>query len=537
MSITSVNNPWRRSVLQQLNARNQREQIPFQSVFFTCNSLYEKIDSLQREKLLLENNSSPVSANPSTEKINQLQNEIKSYQKTCTENAATISELSSQLQSALKEKSELKLKYKDAIENIEATNIKCTSLQDTVRELESQNTVISDEHTALQIAYTSLKNKFDSLEREHTELITRWVALKDKESKILNDENERINRIQNEKIKKQLEDAVNEMNVSADVEKQMNAYDDDVIENLVPIECIVPTKVSKTIEAHSSDLYAIKWNRSNDFIATGGGDRKVKIWDVSDTQPELRDVLTGSNAAVTSIDIFEDFLVASSNDHASRVWSLNDVKLRRTLTGHSNKVMSVKFLDVSNQVVSGSCDKTLKIWDLNRNACVRTLFAGSSCFDLVNITSKDSLVASGHYDKRLRFWDTRSDYNSNDILLQGKITSLDVSTNGSWLLCSVREEQLLKCLDLRMNQFIKDYTADDFNIGCDWTRAKFSPDNKYIACGGHDSDVFIWESITGKLLTKQQSTRHTGAVVSVEWHPKGFLFASADRNKNVILWK
>lgn len=540
MSISSAaSNPWRRSILQQLLARNKLEQDPFQSVIVTCNSLFEKIDSLQREKLLLENSASPSTTptSASNEKIVQLQNEIKEYQKSSAESATTIEELSTQLQSAIKERNDYKLKFVDASEHLDAYKQKCNSLQSTIHELESQVNVVTDEHTALQIAYSSLKKKFDALQADHADLIARWMAIKAKDAESLNEENEKMIKIQNEKLKKQLEDAVKEMTVSPDAIKEMNAMSEESIVNPLFVECIVPKRALTFVEAHPSDVYALKWNPQVDYLTTGGGDRKVKLWNLDELQFNLRNVLIGSNAAVTSIDIFEDFLVASSNDHASRVWSLSDFRVRRTLTGHSNKVMAVKFLGVNNKVVSGSIDKTVKVWDLNRNVCVLSLFPGSSCHDLVNISSKDSTVASGHYDKRIRFWDIRKDYNSTDIVLQGKVTSLDISADGRQLLCSVREEHVVKCLDLRMNNFVMTFTADTFNIGCDWTKAKFSPDGRYVACGGADSNVFVWETLTGRLLTTQQSKHHSGPVVAVEWHPKGTMFASADRNKNVVLWK
>lgn len=76
---------------------------------------------------------------------------------------------------------------------------------------------------------------------------------------------------------------------------------------------------------------------------------------------------------------------------------------------------------------------------------VKTIFAGSSCNDLVTIHGTN--IVSGHFDKRVRFWDSRVDSNTNEILLQGRLTSLDLSpgTIGllhvyhlSWLnLCSI----------------------------------------------------------------------------------------------------
>lgn len=60
-------------------------------------------------------------------------------------------------------------------------------------------------------------------------------------------------------------------------------------------------------------------------------------------------------------------------------------------------------------------------------AGIETKFAGSSCNDLVTADSGGSSIISGHFDKRIRFWDARTDASANDIVLNGKVTSLDLS--------------------------------------------------------------------------------------------------------------
>lgn len=42
---------------------------------------------------------------------------------------------------------------------------------------------------------------------------------------------------------------------------------------------------------------------------------------------------------------------------------------QHTLTGHSGKVLSAKFLLDNARIVSGSHDRTLKLWDLRSKVC------------------------------------------------------------------------------------------------------------------------------------------------------------------------
>lgn len=59
-------------------------------------------------------------------------------------------------------------------------------------------------------------------------------------------------------------------------------------------------------------------------------DRKVKLWESTNSGPELRGVLTGSNASILSVDYDSaaTLLVAASSDFATRVWTIEDHRLR-----------------------------------------------------------------------------------------------------------------------------------------------------------------------------------------------------------------
>ena len=71
----------------------------------------------------------------------------------------------------------------------------------------------------------------------------------------------------------------------------------------------------------------------------------------------------GSNGSIMSLDhdASSSLIIGASSDFASRVWSIDDQRLRHTLTGHSNKVLSAKFFGDGNKVVTASHDRTIKV--------------------------------------------------------------------------------------------------------------------------------------------------------------------------------
>lgn len=169
-------------------------------------------------------------------------------------------------------------------------------------------------------------------------------------------------------------------------------------------------------------------------------------------------------------------------------------------------MFAAKFLGEPSKVVTGSHDRTLKIWDLRSRACISTKFAGSSCNDLVTTDGSGSTIISGHFDKKIRFWDTRTDCPSNDIVLHGKITSLDLSRDGKHLIACVRDDTI-QLMDLRQNQILRTFSEDNFKVGCDWSRVALSCDGTKVAAGSADGSVYVWD-VSGRLETvlKEQHT-------------------------------
>lgn len=536
---------WRRQILKEFQKRRQRESGVFEDLFSLCNRLYENIDLLQKENIRLkiqkarleQDNGDSSMRNDSSGRTNerisaldktvfQLRTEITELHRTKANYAQQLVDLRNNLD---EKERELQLKN-NRLQELEMGLSKakedCRILEQTIQNKDELYQVLKDEYEALHLAFSSLENNYNRLEKEHQDIISRWIALKTRDADRLNAETERMQKLKQYQVQKELEEAAREPVV----------INQSSLEHIpLCISACLPSKVTAKIDGHDGDVNAIRWTPSGLIVATGGGDRKVKLWEIANGQLLIKNILIGSNAAVMSLDFNaeESLLLASSNDFASRVWTVADSRLRHTLTGHGGKVMAAKFLGESSKVVSGSHDRTLKIWDLRSRACIRTIFAGSSCNDVVTSDGAGTNIISGHFDKRIRFWDTRSESNANEIQLQGKVTSLDLSPDGMCLLSCVRDDSL-KLLDLRMNQVMRTFCADGFKVGCDWTRTKFSPDGQYVIAGSQDGSIYIWNTSSGKV--EKILREHNAVITACAWNPAGNYIMSCDRAKKITVW-
>lgn len=106
--------------------------------------------------------------------------------------------------------------------------------------------------------------------------------------------------------------------------------------------------------------------RDGRTIASGSGDRTVRLWDIEASQ----NILTLSiEDGVTTVAISPDtkYVAAGSLDKSVRVWDAATGYLVERLEGpdgHKDSVYSVAFAPNGKDLVSGSLDKTIKMWEL-----------------------------------------------------------------------------------------------------------------------------------------------------------------------------
>ncbi|XP_075906115.1 autophagy-related protein 16-1 isoform X2 [Nelusetta ayraudi] len=485
------------------------------------------------------------------------QEELTELHKKRGELAQSVIELNNQIQQKDKEiqSNEAKmLEYQQQISSLEGD---CRDLRSQLQDLERANQTLKDEYDALQIAFSSLEEKLRKTTEDNQELVSRWMAEKAQEANKLNAENEKDSRRRQAKLQKELADAAKEPLPVEEEDIEVLAVDGgkggdetspnrqlgrtssskkisqpppsgllDSISNIfgrrsansfstspentdtpsgVCAEVRVPSTALHVFDAHDGEVNAVKFSPGSRALATGGMDRRVKLWEVVGGRCEPKGALTGSNAGITSIDFDSagTYLLAASNDFASRIWTVDDYRLRHTLTGHSGKVLSARFLLDNARIVSGSYDRTLKLWDLRSKVCMKTVFAGSSCNDIV---CTEQCVMSGHFDKKVRFWDIRAETIVRELELLGRVTSLDLNHDRTELLTCSRDD-LVKIIDLRTNAIRQTFRSNVKSVllyGLECWRVTTSDMKKINAfhnqCLGKICRIFWPERISNKEL-------------------------------------
>ncbi len=146
--------------------------------------------------------------------------------------------------------------------------------------------------------------------------------------------------------------------------------------------------------------------RNTNILAIGYGDGTVCFWDMS-SQTHVSE-FTHHSRRITNIRLAHDGrLFLSSIDNTASIVTLDDqfqfvssVKFK----GHTNWVFDIMPLYFRNQCVTCSEDMTLKVWDCETGACLRTLSEHTDSVISLAIHSNRKHFASGSHDGAVIIW-------------------------------------------------------------------------------------------------------------------------------------
>ncbi|KAL1934483.1 hypothetical protein VTP01DRAFT_6665 [Rhizomucor pusillus] len=548
---------FRETILARLDERNQREHAFHEIILATQHWLHAAIDlekrsseleaiakSLEFQNETLTRNAEYAQAHGSPknqQRVAELERRLQKLNEERAEMYKTQSENAQRLLQMNEQKQQIEKKEKQSSEEIARLNdqvarltSKCELQTMQLKEKDVTIQILQDELAALQLEIITTEERSKKLEKENDQLLKRWLEKKNEEAEKMNEATQFYEslleraRMEGNTLKKSGGKWVIQSSDSATRTRSSTTSSHSAI-------VVLPNHAFKKLTAHDTEVYCVQASSTGRFFATGGTDKKIKLFDAETGNPSM--ILSGALQTITSVSFSstDDMVLGTSTDNAARIWNLSTGRIRHTLTGHIGKVFAGKFTNDSKRVVSGSHDRTLKLWDLQRGYCMRTIFTFSSCNDLALVDVDGHTVVSGHLDNSLRLWDTRTGNGIKEMagMHTGQITSVSVAPGASNVLTNSRDNTL-KIIDLRMYDVVATFQADTYRNGCNWSRACFSPDSQYVAAGSADGTLHVWNALTRRL--ERTIKEHSGVVCGVSWSSTGNVLYTAETNKVVCMW-
>ncbi|KAA3467918.1 pre-mRNA-processing factor 19-like protein 1-like isoform X1 [Gossypium australe] len=224
---------------------------------------------------------------------------------------------------------------------------------------------------------------------------------------------------------------------------------------------------------------------------------------------------------ISSIDInlSKDIVATGGIDSSAVLFDQTSGVILSTLSGHSKKVTSVKFVAPSNVILSGSADKTVRIWQGSEDGncdCRHILKDHTAEVQAITVHATNNYFVTASLDSTWCFYDLSSGLCLTQVLIIQSIP----------LICKPQYSLVVE----RCFLFLQ---VEDPSNSMGYTSTAFHPDGLILGTGTTEATVRIWDVKSQGNVANFDG--HTGSITAISFSENGYFLASAAHD-GVKLW-
>lgn len=194
-------------------------------------------------------------------------------------------------------------------------------------------------------------------------------------------------------------------------------------------------------EMHTKPILCVAASEDGKFVATGGADNKLVVWDADTLKPLKVFWQSAHRDSVESLAFRRgtNQLFSASRDRTVKIWSLNELTYVDTLFGHQDEVVDVSALAQEKCVTVGARDRTARLWKVVEES--QLVFRGGGAPK----QSKDKVSVS---DSRTEVEDPAHEGSIDRVACLDDETFITGSDNGSLSLWNINKKKPVHVLPL-----------------------------------------------------------------------------------------
>jgi ribosomal RNA-processing protein 9 len=189
---------------------------------------------------------------------------------------------------------------------------------------------------------------------------------------------------------------------------------------------------------HTNRILCVACSPDGKFLATGGKDNRLVIWDAHNLKP-IRNFLQHRDSVVAlAFRRGTNQLFSASADRTIKIWSLDEMAYVETLFGHQDEILDVAALAEEKCISVGARDRTARLWKVVEES--QLVFRGGSLGE----SSKSKKPQETNGEKKESYPEETIDriaQISNDTFVTG-------SSNGALSLWSIYKKKPVSILPL-----------------------------------------------------------------------------------------
>ncbi|KAJ8246716.1 hypothetical protein GJAV_G00254600 [Gymnothorax javanicus] len=273
-------------------------------------------------------------------------------------------------------------------------------------------------------------------------------------------------------------------------------------------------------QGHFNNMAALSYSPDGQYIATGGDDGKVKVWNT--TSGLCFVTFTEHSSTVTGV-VFTSrgfVVVSSSLDGTVRAFDLHRYRNFRTFTSPQPTQFSCLAVDVSGELVCAGAQDSFQIflWSLQTGRLLEVMLGHEGPISGLSFSPVRAVLASVSWDRSVRLWDMLDSWQTKEVLqLTSDGLAVTYRPDGEELAVATLDGEIsfwnpaaatqtgsiAGRHDLQTGRKETDkITAKQAAKGKSFTSLCYSADGQCILAGGHSKFVCIY-NIAEQILMKK----------------------------------